>query len=71
MPDSATRSGRVEAYDPQRGWGTIVADDGERLGFHCTQIADGSRTVTVGAPVRFRRVPAHLGRYEAAAVAAV
>ena len=63
-----TRTGRVEAFDPQRGWGTIVGDDGERLGFHCTQIADGSRSVPVGSQVRYHRVPAHLGRYEAAAV---
>lgn len=68
MPESATHTGRVAEYDPQRGWGTIVGDDGERLGFHCTQIADGSRSVPVGAVVRYRRVPAHLGRYEATAV---
>lgn len=67
MPDDA-RTGRVEAYDPQRGWGTIVGDDGERLGFHCTQIADGTRTVAVGATVRYRRIPAHRGTYEATAV---
>lgn len=66
--DAVTRTGTVVAYDPHRGWGTIVADDGERLGFHCTQIVDGSRTIPVGTPVRFRRVPAHLGRWEAAAV---
>ena len=66
--EPAVHTGTVEAYDPHRGWGTIVGVDGERLGFHCTQIADGSRTIPVGAPVRFRRVPAHLGRYEAAAV---
>ena len=70
MEGGATRTGRVGAYDPARGWGTIVGDDGERLGFHCTQIADGSRAIPVGAIVRYRRVPAHLGRFEAAAVTA-
>lgn len=62
-------AGTVEAYDPARGWGTIVGDDGERLGFHCTQIADGSRVIAVGTRVGYRRVPAHLGTWEAAAVA--
>jgi len=62
----ADHTGSVEAYDPARGWGTIVGDDGEVLGFHCTQIADGSRTIPVGAPVRYERVPAHLGKWEAA-----
>ena len=61
--------GRVDAFDAGRGWGTIVGDDGERLGFHCTQIADGSRTIPVGAAVQYRRIPAHLGRWEAGQVA--
>lgn len=68
MDGTAPHTGRVEAYDPHRGWGTIVGDDGERLGFHCTQIADGSRTVPIGTVVRYRRIPAHLGRFEAGAV---
>jgi len=68
MTTDTTHTGTVEAYDPARGWGTIVGDDGERLGFHCTQIADGSRTVPVSAKVRYRRIPTHLGTYEAASV---
>ncbi|MBM3660594.1 MAG: hypothetical protein FJW95_13990 [Actinobacteria bacterium] len=71
MDESEPRAGRVEAYDPHRGWGTIVGDDGEHLGFHCTQIADGSRTIPVGAVVRYRRIPAHLGRWEAGTVTPV
>jgi cold shock CspA family protein len=67
MQDPMQR-GTVAEYDANRGWGVIVADDGERLGFHCTQIADGTRAVAVGAPVRYRRVAAHLGRFEAAGV---
>jgi cold shock CspA family protein len=70
MAGPAIHRGRVEAFDPGRGWGTIVGDDGERLGFHCTQIADGSRTIPVGTDVRYRRVAAHLGRWEAGHVAA-
>jgi len=69
MPGVEARTGRVEAYDAHRGWGTIVADgDGEHLGFHCTQIADGTRTISPGTRVHYRRVPAHLGTYEAADV---
>ncbi len=68
MPTETTHAGSVETYDAARGWGTIVGSDGERLGFHCTQIVDGSRTVPVGAAVRYRRIPAHLGTYEAASV---
>lgn len=67
-PSAERRRGRVTEYDPARGWGTIVADDGEPFGFHCTQIADGSRTIPVGAVVRFTRVAGHLGRWEAADV---
>jgi hypothetical protein len=36
--------------------------------FHCTQIADGSRTVEVGAQVVFRVIPGRLGRWEAGAL---
>ena len=71
MPQASDRTGRVADYDPTRGWGTVLGDDGERLGFHCTQIADGSRTIAPGAAVRYRRVPAHLGRYEAVGVSPV
>ncbi|MFA5882270.1 MAG: hypothetical protein WDA60_00270 [Acidimicrobiia bacterium] len=71
MHDGATHTGSVEAYDPARGWGTIVGDDGERLGFHCTQIVDGSRAIPVGAAVRYARIPAHLGKWEAGTVTTV
>ncbi len=66
MPD---RHGRVTAYDPRRGLGTVTPDDGDDpLGFHCTAILDGSRDVPVGATVTFRVVPGHLGRWEATAI---
>jgi CspA family cold shock protein len=57
--------GVVTAFDEQRGLGEVVADDGVRYGFHCTEIADGTRTVAVGTRVRFRSLP-KLGRWEAA-----
>ncbi len=61
-------SGRVAAYDDHRGRGEIEARGGMRFPFHCTAIADGSRTIAEGAPVRFRLVIGPLGALEAAAV---
>lgn len=60
--------GRVVAFDEARGLGEIEDADGTRYSFHCTQIADGSRTVAVGAAVEFRVVPGLLGRWEAAGI---
>jgi len=60
--------GRVVAFDPHRGLGTVEADDGQRYGFHCVRIADASRDIPVGVPVRFAVVPGHLGAWEADAV---
>lgn len=61
--------GRVVAFDEHVGLGEVEGEDGRRYGFHCTQIADGSRTVAVGADVAFDVVPGHLGRWEAAHLA--
>jgi cold shock CspA family protein len=56
--------GSVVAFDPDAGIGTVRADDGADYLFHCVEIADGTRTIDVGAPVEFRRL-AKLGTYEA------
>ncbi|MEA3078053.1 MAG: cold shock protein [Actinomycetota bacterium] len=62
-------SGVVVAFDEDAGFGTVrSAADGRELFFHCTQIADGSRSVEVGAAVRFSVVAGHLGQWEAAGV---
>jgi cold shock CspA family protein len=61
--------GTVAAFDGHRGYGTIRAADGRELFFHCTRIADGTRTIEVGTPVTFTTVPGHGGRDEAAEVA--
>ena len=37
-----------------------------RYPFHCTRIADGSRTIAVKTAVEFELVPGQLGRWEAA-----
>lgn len=55
------------AFDDPRGLGTIEADGVEHP-FHCTQIADGTRTIEVGTMVTFDLRPGHLGRYEAVEV---
>ena len=65
-----TRSGTVTAFDEHRGLGEITADDGSVLPFHCTAIADGTRSIAVGAAVRFAVVAGPLGRWEAAEVGA-
>ena len=59
-------TGRVVAFDERRGLGEIETTDGERYAFHCTRIADGSRTIKVNAAVEFTVVPGQLGRWEAA-----
>jgi len=58
--------GTVESFDDPRGYGTVVADDGRGPWFfHCTAIADGTRTIEAGAAVTFEVRAGHLGRYEA------
>jgi hypothetical protein len=61
-------TGRVVAFDERRGLGVIESGDGTRFGFHCTRIADGSRTIGVNASVVFVAVPGQLGQWEAAAI---
>jgi cold shock CspA family protein len=60
-----TRTGLVAAFDDPRGLGTVLDDDGLRYDFHCTAVADGSRTIEVGTAVTFLLAPAHRGRFEA------
>ena len=47
------QSGAVETFDEQVGLGVVAAGP-ERYPFHCTQIADGSRTIPAGVAVQFR-----------------
>ncbi len=61
-----TERGTVSAYDETRGFGEITADStGAVSFFHATQIADGTRTISVGAAVEFELVAGGRGRYEA------
>jgi cold shock CspA family protein len=61
-------TGTVTEFDEASGLGTVTADDGTAYPFQCTQIADGTRTIPVGAAVAFEVRPWHRGRYEATAV---
>lgn len=63
MPEST--SGTVRAFDPHRGAGLIVTDEGVELSFHCAAIADGTRSVEIGDPVTFKVISGTLGRWEA------
>jgi cold shock CspA family protein len=66
MDDRA--GGVVVAFDDHAGFGELRLDDGRDVFFHCTAIADGTRTIDVGTAVSAVVVPGHLGRYEAADV---
>jgi cold shock CspA family protein len=61
----ATRTGVVADFDDPRGLGTVLGDDGRRYDFHCTAVADGSRSIEPGLRVMFTIEPGHLGRLEA------
>lgn len=44
--------GSVVRFDDAEGLGAVDAE-GVDVGFHCTEIADGTRTIDVGAHVTF------------------
>jgi cold shock CspA family protein len=60
--------GQVAEFDDHVGAGTVVDAAGARWTFHCTSIADGSRTIAAGTAVTFRVAPGPVG-LEAVAVA--
>jgi len=61
-------NGRVSAFDEHRGLGEVTEAAGAVYPFHCTAIADGTRSIEVGAAVAFEVVPGPLGRWEAGAI---
>ena len=65
IPQAPVSRGQVTAFDARRGWGTVRDGRGAEFDFHATAIADGSRTIPLGAEVSFLVVPGHRGRYEA------
>ena len=65
----ASYSGRVASFDDHIGRGEVEARGGLHFPFHCTAIADGSRTIAEGSDVRFHLVIGPLGKLEATAIA--
>jgi CspA family cold shock protein len=63
------REGSVTDFDESRGLGEVTDETGTVFTFHCAEIADGTRSIAIGAPVRFE-VVARFGRYEAARITA-
>ena len=57
--------GSVTSFDAAVGLGTIETERGESHAFHCIEIADGTRTIGIGAIVEFDLL-AKFGRHEAA-----
>lgn len=62
--------GTVAEFDEARGLGTVEVD-GAAYPFHCTAIADGSRTIEVGTAVTFEVSAGGMGRWEATAITPV
>ncbi|MFM7126868.1 MAG: cold shock domain-containing protein [Actinomycetota bacterium] len=60
-------SGRVTAFDAHVGLGQVTTEDEVQIMFHCAEIADGSRSIEIGQPVRFL-VRSKFGRNEAFAI---
>ncbi|MDY7103447.1 MAG: hypothetical protein S0880_19860 [Actinomycetota bacterium] len=67
-PGAGHRRGTVLSFDDPRGIGVVGDATGEVAPFHCTAIADGSRTIEVGAPVGYDLVAGRLGRWEASRI---
>jgi cold shock CspA family protein len=55
----------VVRFDAHAGYGTVRDDDGQEFFFHCTAIADGTRSIEADAAVEFEVAPGHHGRWEA------
>ena len=60
--------GSVAEFDDRRGLGVIRTEGGGEYPFHCTAMADGTRTIATGAAVSYRVTPGRLGRWEATAI---
>jgi cold shock CspA family protein len=57
--------GTVTSFDDATGLGSVRTTGGDELSFHCTAVADGTRTIEVGTAVAFEVVAGHGGRWEA------
>lgn len=64
-PPFGVGRGVVERFDDFAGWGAVREPDGTERFFHCTRIADGTRTIEAGASVTFVLAPVGMGTWEA------
>jgi CspA family cold shock protein len=64
-PGPGLGEGTVSAFDEPVGLGTVTTAEGVEYPFHCTQIADGSRSIAVGTAVTFVARAGLPGRWEA------
>ena len=67
-PGAPARCATVSRFDDDAGLGAVDVDGLGEIPFHCTAIADGTRTIAPGAAVVCRVGPALLGRVEAIGV---
>ncbi|MGI8492239.1 MAG: cold shock domain-containing protein [Acidimicrobiales bacterium] len=65
---SGRLSGTVDTFDAEVGLGEVRSADGTTHPFHCTQIADDSRSIDAGEEVSFVLIAGRHGRVEAASV---
>jgi cold shock CspA family protein len=61
---TALHRGVVTAFDEAAGFGTVTGGGAGECWFHCTGIADGSRSIAVGTEVLFSLVAGVTGRWE-------
>lgn len=59
-----SHAGTVTAFDREVGLGEVTDEHATIWPFHCIAIADGTRTIDLGAQVTFDVLP-KLGRWEA------
>lgn len=65
VADDRRLTGTVAEFDADVGLGRVATEDGSSWLFHCTAIADGSRTINVDTTVTFTVGPGGPGRWEA------
>ena len=61
-------NGVVTEFDEAAGLGTVTAEDGTAYRFHCTAIADGTRSIEIDTKVEFEVRPGRHGTYEASGI---
>jgi cold shock CspA family protein len=66
----AVYSGRIATFDDHVGRGEIEARGGMRFPFHCTSLADGTRTIALDTEVKVRLVQGPVGALEATKITA-